>query len=313
MTVTVKGCEACPVCGAVRSVAVTMGRDRSFSNAGAFTIRQCTVCKVIYSTPRLSVDAASAFYHAAGDTVQCRLTPGWVRWLESTRFKRRMRRINAEISELVSGGTLLDVGCGRGEFLFGMTKYRQWTLRGLEMNPSLAQFVAEVFHVPVLTGRLDQALPGSVMYDVITLWDVFEHLRDPEDALDRLKESLSRGGLLVVKMPNPESLGARLFGACWSGWGVPQHYFTWPPEAFKAFVQERGLRVIRTRYLYGAYSDFVTSVGFAMHGIFQERVRRFITRVLALPPFMIGLSPFMALERALGRPSSVTYFIQHAE
>ncbi|MCZ7626840.1 MAG: class I SAM-dependent methyltransferase [Candidatus Methylomirabilis sp.] len=224
-----------------------------------------------------------------------------------------MRRINGEISEFVSGGTLLDVGCGRGEFLFGMSKYRQWTLRGLEMNPSLAQFVTEMFYVPVLTGRLDQVLPGSVTYDVITLWDVFEHLSDPDDALGRLKESLSRDGLLIIKMPNPESLGASLFGACWSGWGVPQHYFTWPPNVFEAFVQKRGLRIVRGRYLYGAYSDFITSVSFALHGIFRERVRKLLTRVLSLPPFMIGLSPFMALERALGRPSSVTYFIQHAE
>jgi len=311
--VTARGSAACPLCASTTAALVTMGRDRSFGNSGAFAIQQCGACHVMYLTPRAPIDAVLAYYHGAGDTVSCRLTSGWTRWLESTPFKRRMRRINGEISEFVSGGTLLDVGCGRGEFLFGMSKYRQWTLRGLEMNPSLAQFVTEMFYVPVLTGRLDQVLPGSVTYDVITLWDVFEHLSDPDDALGRLKESLSRDGLLIIKMPNPESLGASLFGACWSGWGVPQHYFTWPPNVFEAFVQKRGLRIVRGRYLYGAYSDFITSVSFALHGIFRERVRKLLTRVLSLPPFMIGLSPFMALERALGRPSSVTYFIQHAE
>lgn len=310
---TIRGGTVCPLCAGTTAAVVTMGRDRSFGNPGIFAIRQCGHCQVMYLTPRLSADAVSAYYHAAGDTTQYCLAPGWTRWLQSTQFKRRMRHINREISAFVSGGTLLDVGCGRGEFLFGMTEYKQWRLRGLEMNTNLAQFVTEVFHIPVLTGWLEQVLPASVMYDVITLWDVFEHLRDPGDALGRLKGSLNRDGLLLIKMPNPASLGAWLFGACWSGWGVPQHYFTWLPNTFEAFVRKHGLKVVRAKYLYGAYSDLVTSVGFAMHGVVREQVQKCITRVLSRPPFIVGLSPIVILELALGRPSSVAYFLRHAE
>lgn len=239
------------------------------------------------------------------------LTPGWKRYLNGWRFKRRIQRIEREFSRFVDGGSLLDVGCGTGGFLYGMSKSRKWKLHGLEMNREATKFVTREFGIPVYIGTLEEALPPDVCFDVVILRDVFEHFRDSILALQKLKGILKKkDGLLVIKMPNPDSVGARIFGPYWFGYSVPQHYFTWPSKVFCKFVEREGLKIVGTKYLYGAYSDYLTSNGFALEGRIPRNALRIGLRILSEMPFEIAAYPFIRAEIAIGRSSSLVYFIR---
>ena len=60
-------------------------------------------------------------------------------------------------------------------------------------------------------------------FDVVTLWDVFEHVLDPKATLTEIARILKPNGLVVIHTPNPTSLEARLMGANWVGWERPRH------------------------------------------------------------------------------------------
>jgi hypothetical protein len=190
-----------------------------------------------------------------------------------------------------------------------MRCFSNWRLSGLERQLEAARFVNTEWGIPVFVGPVEECLPSEPRFDIITLWDVFEHLRDPEVALERLRMALRPSGILVIKMPNPTCLAARLFRSAWYGWAVPQHYFAWPRRVFESFVTDRGFRVVQTKYIYGAYSDHITSIGFALHGLIPTRLGRMLTRVLSNEVFETLATPLLTFESAVMGGSSLTYFL----
>jgi len=112
-------------------------------------------------------------------------------------------------------GRILDVGCASGTFLQVMLEHG-WNGDGVE--PSTVQFAIAS---KVLTDRcglhhcsLQEAkLEGR--FDVLSLWDVLEHVADPLGFLEQCKELLTRGGLIVLNVPDLDSVQARLLGRRW--------------------------------------------------------------------------------------------------
>ena len=93
--------------------------------------------------------------------------------------------------------TLLEVGCGRGKFLYDASK-RGWKVTGMEICEELADFVVQQLRFPVLRCQLKDVVGG---YDAVVLFDVLEHIYDPDHHAAHLKRLLNPGGLVVVKSP----------------------------------------------------------------------------------------------------------------
>ena len=63
--------------------------------------------------------------------------------------------------------------------------------------------------------------------DVITLWDVIEHVPQPAELLSLISRLLKPGGLLMVNYPDVGSIAARLMGSRWPFWlSVHLLYYT---------------------------------------------------------------------------------------
>jgi SAM-dependent methyltransferase len=81
------------------------------------------------------------------------------------------------------------------------------------------------------------------------LWHVLEHLDDPRAALARLHGWLDPGGLLLVAVPNPASLQARIAGAAWMHWDVPRHRVHLTPRGLTALLESTGFELVRVEHL----------------------------------------------------------------
>lgn len=125
------------------------------------------------------------------------------------------------LPESVSGGRLLDVGCGNGGFLF-FAKSIGWTVKGLDLDP-LAVEAATSLGLNVIQGTLDDILDDAVLYDWITVSHVIEHVYDPRDLVEKCFRLLKPGGYLWIDTPNAESTGARFFREYWRGYEPPRH------------------------------------------------------------------------------------------
>lgn len=106
-------------------------------------------------------------------------------------------------------GQLLDFGCGFGFFL-GAARETGWQTFGLEPLPATAVHARARFGATVVADTLrdDTFPPGS--FDVITAFQVFEHLPHPAGDLARLRDMLKPGGTILLEVPNIETWGAWL-------------------------------------------------------------------------------------------------------
>lgn len=154
---------------------------------------------------------------------------------------------------------LVDVGCGRGDFLAHMQSLG-WNVLGVEPDP-VAAGLARSRGIDVFAGRLEAAGVAGGIADQVTLDHVLEHVEDPAGLLRECRRILRPGGRLVIYTPNAESLGHRRFGRAWRGLEPPRHLFVFSPKAMQYVLKAsrfRGFRMkTRTTLAGGIYDDSV--------------------------------------------------------
>lgn len=149
-------------------------------------------------------------------------------------FFRQARRRGLE-------GELLDLGSGDGRFLERAAELGwRGSLRGVEGNPDMARRRRGRFEIEVTPLEAYLARAGAPARDVVTLFDVLEHLAEPGRALSRIAGLLKPGGRLVITVPNEQRL--RLFER--EAWDYPPNHNTrWTADALRALARRNGLEV----------------------------------------------------------------------
>lgn len=104
---------------------------------------------------------------------------------------------------------LLDYGCGLGFFLDSAYDYG-FNAHGVDFNPYAVNYVKNRYSYKVYDP--DEFYAASETYDVITLFDVIEHLRHPLEMLECLKSRLNDNGLLIISTPDSESIVSKILG-----------------------------------------------------------------------------------------------------
>jgi SAM-dependent methyltransferase len=135
---------------------------------------------------------------------------------------------------------LVDVGCGRGDFLARMQSLG-WNVLGVEPDP-VAAGLARSRGIDVFVGRLEEAGLAGDIADQVTLNHVLEHVERPADLLKECRRILRPGGRLVIYTPNAESFGHRRFGRAWRGLEPPRHLFVFSPRALRRMLHKAGFR-----------------------------------------------------------------------
>ena len=143
-------------------------------------------------------------------------------------------------------GKLLDVGCGRGDFLAKMRDLG-WEVVGLEPDERSAELAHKRFNLDVRKGTIEQAHFPDDTFDAITVNHVIEHLPDPIGSLQECKRILKKDGRLIIFTPNIESLGSRRFGKAWWHLDPPRHFYIFSPLSLKSCVEKTGFNVLALR------------------------------------------------------------------
>lgn len=250
---------ACPMCGADAGRTLVEGGDLLHPGAESFRLVSCQRCSHIYQNPRPTPAAIGRYYpddympflRAIEDE------PRWWRRLERS-YGRRMR-CSAVHRAAGQPGRILDVGCATGIFLDGMRRLG-WEAVGVEPSASASEYARTRFGLDVITGRLEDTDFAPASFDAITLWDVLEHVHEPRQTLADLSRLLRPGGLLVLSLPNPDSLEARLFGPHWLGWDLPRHLNLFRPRLLRSILARFGMPVERIRSFTAGHSVMVMSL-----------------------------------------------------
>ncbi len=256
---------------------------------GGFAIVACQECGVRYLDPQPTAAELDALYgehyfaHGeAGD-------PGYDRYVAEIEHIRRT--FDDRVRYLPSpkpGDRLLDVGAAIGLFV-ERARRAGWDAEGLDPSPWACRYAVDVLGQPVRQGTIESAAPTPNTYDVVTMWEVIEHLPDPRDTLRAVAATLKPGGLLALSTPDAGSLVARLLDGRWPGWTkVPEHLTFFDKQTLGRLLRDAGFRVETRRYV-----PLVVSRGYLLDrigGVVGTRLHR------RLP------------ERWLGRPVRVNPF-----
>ncbi len=136
------------------------------------------------------------------------------------------------------GRRLLEVGCAYGFFL-AAARDRGFDVTGVEISEACAEAATRMWGVNVVRGDfMQQPLEGH--YDVIAMFDVIEHMRDPAAVIRRARELLAPGGLLVMETGDLAAPWARALGSLWYFLDPPQHLFYFSAVGLERLVRSSG-------------------------------------------------------------------------
>jgi SAM-dependent methyltransferase len=152
-------------------------------------------------------------------------------------------------------------------------------------------------------------------------------MSDPIQALRHAKKLLRPGGLLVVAVPNSDSLQARIFGPFWFHLDIPRHYFHFGMNSLKAALNDLGFRVVQLDHFsleqnpYGWLQSLYNAMGLQfnfLYSILKNRTSRIIPIkkhpmqaliTIALLPLFLPLSLALTfLETILRRGGTIELY-----
>lgn len=148
------------------------------------------------------------------------------------------------VSRYASGGRLLEIGPSWGAFCL-LARRAGFEVEAIERDPRCCEFLATKINVHAINCADEvAALAQASAPDVIALWHVIEHLRDPWALLARSAEKLASGGIIVVATPNPLAFQFRLLGRFWTHVDAPRHVHLLPSALLRGKMRTLGLEEV---------------------------------------------------------------------
>ena len=208
-------------------------------------------------------------------------------------LKRKLKLINSFQSE---EKTLLDVGCGTGDFL-EIAKNNSWIVVGVEPNEQARAIANSKTNNSVFDIQHLETLKEN-SFDVITLWHVLEHLPDLEMHVKLFKHLLKPNGTLVIAVPNFKSYDAQHYKNFWAAYDVPRHLWHFSKTAISKLFAPHGLQVVQTKPMW--FDAFYVS-------LLSEKYKG--NRFYFIKAFLIGL--WSNLKAVFTKePSSLIYILK---
>lgn len=226
--------ETCPSCGHSGAREWLRAPDRLHGRDVEYILVRCPSCALVWlrNAPEPSemhhhyTQAYDRLIAAAGEN-----SPG--RW----------RDRNEALAPYKRSGALLDLGCSSGAFLQTVCG-RGWELFGIEMSEESANLAQRRTGATIFNGDILEAEFASNSFDLITCFDVFEHLYEPHKVIARVAQWLRPGGIFYVLVPNIDSAEALVFGTYWHGLELPRHLFHYSPASLRYLAESVGLKTV---------------------------------------------------------------------
>lgn len=188
--------RVCPVCES------SVGKEIFCKNG--FRHNRCQSCNMVYVNPVLNEERLHSFYQNEESYTRVLLNENQLE-MDIKKFNYGMDIIE---EYMPAKGKLLDVGCGPGISL-KVAKERGWDVQGIEFNTWCIKNIRNM-NIPVVDQPLKEVGFPENYFECVTLWTVLEHVMEPGELLADIFKVLSPGGILLLLVPNLDSLANRI-------------------------------------------------------------------------------------------------------
>lgn len=250
-----KGWEV-PKCGICGKSGFDIIWDDSISwmSKGVFRIVKCNNCGLVYLSPRPSKSIIDKYYQEEsywGTNIS-----DFSKDIDYERREKAYGIIYKDIFHRLEKGSILDIGSGTGLFL---TKFKErgWKVEGIELSKKACEYAKKVYGISLRNGDfLDYKIPRS-KYDVVTLNGCLEHLHNPKKTLEKINFVLKKSGILIISVPNFDSLGRRIFGKEWFALQQPTHLYHFSSTTLKKLLVMTGYKNVEIKHSYFRQNYYV--------------------------------------------------------
>lgn len=262
--------DSCGVCGETKS---------SFHlKDGEFTVNRCSNCGTYWVTPRLHSEDLNEVYQEQYWNSDSPQSMGYDSYFDKVHlyeksFQRKESSFKSHLAKMNPTKRILDIGCSNGVFLRVMEK-RGWKGVGVDISKSAIE--QAVHHnkgtnLEFRCGYLHEVTSPDEKFDLVTMWDVIEHVEDPMKLLRDINQLLDKNGYLVLETQNMHSMFARMLKRKWHHYKHHEHIYHFNRKALKYMLNNTGFEIGKMSTLHaGKFVEF---------GFIAERSQRVSSRL----------------------------------
>jgi SAM-dependent methyltransferase len=228
---------------------------------------QCNHCGFVFMNPQPSLKELITFYP---DSLHESKRKSRLRFLKELYEKIRLRRVLHEAKNHPKN--LLDIGCSNGFFL-ELAKQKGLEIYGTEFGKNQINYLKKNLTKNIYAS--ERELVGKVKFDIITAFDVIEHLQEPEAFIKNCSKLLKEDGLLVIMTMVLDSWCYRTFKGRVS-WLGDQHLFYFSSNTFKILLERNGFKVYKIK----VYNKSLLHLGLFVHQLLTKNKVEFSDNVI---------------------------------
>jgi SAM-dependent methyltransferase len=223
----------CIVCGNSEGFKVYLKGTKGHPN-----YVKCPTCGFVFANPVVPLtyyqDEEEYFGHKGDTALSARMA----------NYEIRLDGINKHLDN--GKKRFLDIGTHTGIFL-KLLKSKGIEAVGVELNKKAAKYGREEYGVNILTEPLDQ-ITELGPFDVVTLFNVFEHFEDPLSALPELKRLTKVNGIIAMEIPYICTPQATIFRGFWHHF-YNEHFWFYDRKTMTILLEKYGFKVEKAYFV----------------------------------------------------------------
>ncbi|MDD3859916.1 MAG: class I SAM-dependent methyltransferase [Bacteroidales bacterium] len=165
-------------------------------------------------------------------------------YIKIRRHKLRLKLIK----KYVKSGKLYDIGVGWGHFLY-TAKLMGFEASGVEISELMHHYATNDLKLDVVHDNFFNLDLPADNWDVATMWDVLEHINEPDKAIEKVHGILKTGGYFVLQVPQIDSKVARKQKENWSMMSI-EHINYFSKKSIKTLLEAKGFEVVKYKSSY---------------------------------------------------------------
>ncbi len=232
----------CPICNSNQFSPFLDCIDHTVSRE-TFTIVQCNSCGFKFTNPRPDENKFGDYYKSEDYISHSNTSKGFVNSAYQTVRKYTLLKKLQLVSRYFKTGKVLDIGSGTGDFLKTMSNAK-WQTIGIEPSEETRKFSVEKHQLDVRKEE-DLTKLESESFDVISMWHVLEHVPKLNERVAELKRLIKPKGIIIIAVPNCNSLDAQTYQDKWAAYDVPRHLYHFSPKDIDTLFLNHGMKVFR--------------------------------------------------------------------
>lgn len=241
--------KKCPLCKS-KQLKSYLRNVRYWENDIDFNFDRCKKCGFIFVNPRPDKKSISTFYKSEsywGINIKNNKKP-----------KVDVNKVYGPIYRMIKNekrSSIFDLGAGTGLFLLKFKKKR-WKIDGIEYSLDAVKFAKKVYQIDIKQGDFLDIHIKDVEFGYVVLNNVLEHLHKPLETLIKVRKMISDDGVLIIAVPNIDSLGYKIYKKNWYPLQPPIHLNQFNPKTIDHILKSAGFKIVKISHKYPEHAYF---------------------------------------------------------